>query len=403
MIRSCSRFQNPSTAGTAAALCAAALCMTLPVQAGLTEALTGGKASVDMRLRYESVDQDNALKDADAITLRTRLGYMTGEFGGASAFVEMEDVTVVGDDDYNLPADSPKTHSVIADPDGTEVNQAFLKYAGLPATEIVYGRQRLILDNARFVGNVGWRQNEQTFDGVKLVNTGLPDTALTYAYIYNVNDIVGDEVDSKNHLLNAAYSGLPFGTITGYAYLLEFPDAPMTSNKTLGLRFDGSTDLGGFKLLYTAEYAGQSDYKDGDSAIDADYTLLELGGTVSGVTAKLGYEVLGGDTFSGFETPLATKHAFNGWTDQFLGTPTDGLQDRYVTVGGAIAGVKLLAVYHDFESDDTSADYGTEWGLLAVKKFSDNYSAGIKYGSYSAEDGAYVDTDKLWVWGELKF
>ena len=45
---------------------------------GFTEALTSGKASVNLNLRYESVEQENAVEDASALTLRTLLAYVTG-------------------------------------------------------------------------------------------------------------------------------------------------------------------------------------------------------------------------------------------------------------------------------------------------------------------------------------
>jgi hypothetical protein len=41
-----------------------------------------GRPTVDMRLRFEHVDQSDKVKDADAITIRARLGYLTGEFHG---------------------------------------------------------------------------------------------------------------------------------------------------------------------------------------------------------------------------------------------------------------------------------------------------------------------------------
>lgn len=316
---------------------------------------------------------------------------------------EFVDVTVIGDDDYSLPATpDPKPYSVIADPEGTEVNRVSISYGGFADTTATFGRQRIILDNARFVGNVGWRQNEQTYDAFLVKNTSLSDTTLTYAYLSEVNTITFGETDIEGHLVNASYAGLPIGTITGYGYFLEFPAAPTTSSKTLGVRLSGSQPMGDVTGLYTLEYASQSDYKNGSSLIDADYYLIELGAKFSGVTAKLGYEVLGEDSFSGFETPLATKHAFNGWTDQFLGTPTTGIQDLYVLATTDVAGVKLLGVYHDYEADTGGADYGDEWGLLASKKFGKHYSAGIKYSSYDA-DTFGVDTDKLWLWGGLTF
>ncbi|HSJ49183.1 MAG TPA: hypothetical protein VLA26_10085 [Gammaproteobacteria bacterium] len=371
----------------------------------LIEALKGGSAKVDLRLRYEGVEQDNARKDADAMTLRTRLGYGTGEFQGFSLYGEFEDVSIIGNTKYSVPGGADQSYSIVADPEVSEVNQVYLAYSGIPDTRLQYGLQRIILDNARFVGNVGWRQNEQTFKAFHLVNSTLPDTQLTYAHLNQIHTITGTETDTDTHLLNVRYSGLPVGTLTAYGYFIEFPDSA-ASQKTLGLRLTGSHAPGdGMKLLYALEYAAQSDYKDGNAGIGGKYQLVELGGQYGGMTAKIGYEVLGDDDHIEFQTPLATKHAFNGWTDQFLTTPAGGLEDIYVTLGGMAMGVNLLGVYHDYSSDAGGIDYGSEWGFQAMKKFAKHYQAGLKYSSYSAGDAgtAQVDTDKLWLWGAVAF
>jgi len=368
-----------------------------------TEALTGGTPKLDMRLRYENVNQDNSLKDAEALTLRTRLGYETGKYQEFKAYVEMENVTAVLDDDYNSTKNGKTQYSTVVDPEGTEVNQAYLDFSGLQDTLARAGRQRIILDNARFVGNVGWRQNEQTYTGASINNTSLPDTKLYYAYLDKIQGINGSSTDVHTHLLNASYSGLGFATLTGYGYLVEFIDKPSTSQQTWGVRVDGNTELSSMKLLYTAEFARQSDYKSGNDNINADYRLLELGVSVGGITGKIGYELLGADDAFSFETPLATKHAFNGWSDMFLNTPDGlGLEDRYVQVDGSIVGIKLLGVYHDFQADRGGANFGTEFDLLAAKKFGKHYSAGIKYASYNADTFA-VDTNKFWLWGGIAF
>lgn len=154
----------------------------------IEEAFSSGKASVNMRYRFETVEDDNALDDADAHTLRTRLGFTTGEYKGFKAHADFEVINEGGDYEDNPKAD-PKEFSVVADPKGEELNQAWLSYmAG--DTEIKFGRQRIILDNARFVGNVGWRQNEQTFDGIKFTNTSFEDVAITLAHITQVNTIL---------------------------------------------------------------------------------------------------------------------------------------------------------------------------------------------------------------------
>jgi hypothetical protein len=136
---------------------------------------------------------------------------------------------------------------------------------------------------------------------------------------------------------------------------------------------------------------------------------VEGGVGFKGITGKLGYEVLGSDNGNyGFLTPLATLHAFNGWADQFLLTPDEGLQDLYIAVGGKLVGGKWLIVYHDFSADKPSPtvdDLGSEIDLRYVYPFKKRYKVGIKYAAYSAGDvgAGKVNTDKLWVWMTASF
>lgn len=388
--------------------------VALPATAAdsLEAAILGGKAGLDLRYHYEVVDQAGKAEKAKASTLRTRLNYATDKYLDTSAFIEFDDVTAFGDIKYDdgtvVPSAMPQ-YPVITDPEGTEVNQAFLSYTGLADTTVKYGRQRVVLDNARFIGNVGWRQNEQTYDALTVANTSLKDTAIVYGYVTNVNRIVGEasasgNLDTKTHLINVGYSGLAAGKLTGYGYFLDLTNSPAASNSTLGVRFAGGTKMSdAVKALYTVEYATQSDYKDGASTIDADYNLIELGAEFSGITAMFGYEVLGaGPANTAFATPLATLHAFNGWADKFLGTPKDGLVDTYISIEGKLADVKLQAVYHDFEADRGGASYGSELDLLAVKKFGKHYTLMGKYASYSADTHA-TDTDKFWLMAQAQF
>ncbi len=378
-----------------------------------TEALTGGKASVDMRLRMENVSQDGRDEDANALTLRTRLGYLTGDYEGFKAFAEMTNTSALGDDDYRVPGgpfqkNNPSDYPVVADPELSRINQAWVSYSGIADTSVKMGRQRVILDNARFVGNVGWRQTEQVYDALVVANTSIQDTTLIYGYVTRAYNIFGAEVASRSHLLNASYNGFSFGKITGYAYMLDLgpEDDGSGDSQTLGLSFGGKQALSeDFSLLYNLEFANQSEYADADDGRDANYTKLELGGSFMGVTAKIAQEKLGGDGTYAFQTALATKHAFNGWADTFVvATPGGGLVDNYFSIGGKPMGVKLLAVYHAYASDEGGDDIGTEINLLAAKKFTDNYSAGLKYASYSAEDNSgTADTDKVWLWGQVKF
>ena len=370
------------------------------------EALSGGKVSFSARARYESVEQDNAKKDADAYTIRTTLGYKTGAFHGFSGFVEAEDVTELGSGHFNDKVNGDADYSVVADPDGTEMNQAYLQYNGFD-TEFKFGRQELTYRGApfhRFVGNVLWRQNHQSYDAFTVSNSSIENLTANYAYINKVNSILGSTADMDSHLVNLQYTGLPIGKLEGYGYFLEYEDAAAKSSQTIGLRLSGgqkvSDDL---KVIYTAEYASQDEYKDG-TMDEQGYYLAEIGGKYKGWLAKFSYEMQEGDGTSSFKTPLGTNHAFQGWADTFLSTPNEGLEDMYVTVVGKVLGAKVVAVYHDFETDEGGIDAGDELDLLVAKTFSKHYTVGLKYADYDAGDLAgKVDTEKFWVFGQVKF
>jgi len=374
----------------------------------IADALSSGKASGDFRLRYETVEQDNALKDAKALTLRSRIGYTTSTISHFSGTLEFEDVRVVGGvDQYSAyPWITDKAYSVIADPQVTEVDQVFIQYKTDSASGR-YGRQVIALDNQRFIGHVGWRQDRQTFDAFSAKLTAVENLTVSYAYLFQRNRIFGEEADihSRDHLLNASYK-TAFGTATGYGYLLEEDNASAKSFDTYGVRFNGSAPIGDIKVLYTAEYANQEKTEKGSEKFNADYLLAEAGLSISGITAKLGYEVLGSDNGNyGFSTPLATGHKFNGWADQFLNTPKEGLVDTYASLAGKLAGGKLALIYHEFEADessDTVQDLGSEVDVIYSRGFGKHYNAGIKYAVYRKGD-INTNSDKLWVWVGAKF
>ncbi|MEX2450356.1 MAG: alginate export family protein [Rhodospirillales bacterium] len=382
----------------------------------LIEALTKGKFNVNVRYRYEHVDQDGIGRNANANTLRTRLGYTTGAFHGFSMKVEGENVVALGADRYNSTTNGLSSYPVVADPEETEFNQVYLRYTGLKDTAITGGRQRIIFDNARFVGNVGWRQNEQTFDAAQVNFTGLPKTELSYVYLWKVNRVFSDESVNGNfrmnsHLLNASYDGFGLGKLTAYAYLLDFNRASQSGNstQTYGLRFNGGYKINdNTKLLYALESAHQRDYADNANSINQNYYNGEVGLAFPkvmknlSVTGKIGYEVLEGDGVQAFQTPLATLHAFNGWTDKFLTTPADGIEDLYFKLALNYRGVKVLGVYHDFNADNTDADYGTEWGVSISRKFFKRFLLGLKYADYSAESFA-TDTRKVWLTAQFDY
>jgi hypothetical protein len=376
----------------------------------LSTLITEGKPILDLRYRYEHVDQDNALNNANAQTLRTRAGFQSGKWYGLSALIEADNVSRIGDASYNNTRNGQGDYSVVADPDGSEVNQALLRYDHTYGSAVL-GRQRINLDNQRFIGGVAWRQNEQTYDGALLQLKPLTGLTLSYAYIDTINTIFGPgngrfdtaanpaNIDGHSHLLNAQYVLMPELIASAYQYRLGLDNlaAGSQSSQTTGVRLNGVIS----GISYALEYAKQKDYADNPLKLDSDYYLAELGYTIQGVALKAGHEVLGGASGPGnraFQTPLATKHAFQGWADIFLLTPANGIKDAYLGGSAPLLGGTLAAWYHDYRADRGSSRYGSEidvsyaHAIPGVK----GLVGLVKYAGYNADDVS-VDTDKLWV------
>lgn len=219
----------------------------------ISEAFTSGKAHLNFRYRLETVDQDGLSKDATASTLRTRLNFKTDPYKGFNLFVEMDDVTYLGDTNFaNFRNDKLGVYPVVADPKGTDINQVYFDFKGEKALFRV-GRQRINMDNQRFIGGVGWRQNEQTYDSANLIFTGLTDSVVTYTYTDNVSRIFGPEkgtpakdLEASNHTLHYKYSKDGFGSLVGYGYLLDF--AGFLRHPMLALRICISVSKENFSL-----------------------------------------------------------------------------------------------------------------------------------------------------------
>jgi len=375
--------------------------------ASFAQAIESGKVSFNARLRHEHVDQDALAERADALTLRARLGYTTAAYQGFQAMVEAEHVTALVDD-YADGVTANPGYPVVADPEVTEVNQAWLAYTTGSAKGTL-GRQRLVLDNTRFIGDVAWRQDQQTVDAFTLQDKTIDQLTFTYAYLWRINRVFGDELDwdSDSHVIHAAYAGLPYGTLTGYGYLLDF-DAPAgarpQSTATYGVSFVGSAPLSDtVKLTYRAEVATQTEY--GASALDyrADYYVGELGAAWKTFNVTAGYEVLGSDNGQGFRTPLATLHAFNGWADVFLTTPGAGLRDTYIKVAANLpASLQLLAFYHRFDADRGGARFGDEIDLQLVRRLTKTLSLTAKAALFDGKPG-FADRDKVMLQADYAF
>lgn len=396
---------------SAAVLTLASLLATAAIgaePASLADAVAHSKVSLNARLRYEGVQQTGLL-DADALTLRTRLGVTTAKFQGWQFSAEGENVAAFDGDAYNqsgLNAAAAR-RAVVADPETTELNQLWLAYT-FDKTTATLGRQKLILDNARFVGDVGWRQNQQTFDALVVQDKSLKNTTLTYAYLDQINRVFSrrhaqGKWESDSHVLNAAYTDATLGTVTGYAYLLDFDNSAANSCATYGVSLVGAQKLSDtLKFTYRAELATQSDYGSSTLNYSALYHCFEAGLAGKPGSVTLGHELLGSDNNVGFKTPLATLHAFNGWADLFLATPAAGLRDVYVKGTAALPqAVALTAFYHWFEAAKGGADFGTETDVMLSRKFGKFVTATAKFADFRRDSAAFANVRKVWL--QLEF
>jgi hypothetical protein len=376
----------------------------------MATAIKSGDASFGVRYRYEQVDQDGIDDEARASTARLRFNYKTGKWNNWSGFFEFDHVFNVLLTDFNSGAGtSPNKageYPVVADPDGSDLNQLYLDYSSDPAWKWRIGRQRILLDNQRFVGGVGWRQNEQTYDAFSLTTTAAKNTTLFYSYIGQVRRIFGQTVSAGHnnvdtHLLNAKVKINDNWAVTPYVYLIDNKDVLAFSTSTLGARIAGSIPVGEGKIALLGEFATQSDTGDAPVDFDADYSHLTASwSNDGGLSIGVGFESLGGSSDPGeaFRTPLATLHAFNGWADKFLTTPDSGLDDSYVTVKFAAGKWNFTGVYHDFAEETGGDGIGTEFDLSAARKLSSRYGLLLKGAFFSADSGATLtDTDKFWL------
>jgi len=361
----------------------------------IAAAISGGDASIALRYRYEYVNQDDATgnTEANASTLKTRITYKTLPYKKLTGTLEFDSNSTIIEDGYNDTLGANPGNAVVADPTYSEINQAYLEYAAPAETTVRYGRQRITLDNQRFVGGVAWRQNEQTYDAISIINKSLPETTIQAAHLFNVNSIFGTNSGQGDQLINVNNKSIDGLSLTAYAYLIE------DNTDTLGLRASGNIKLEEASLLYTAEYATQE--VDNISETDIDYFNVEVGVQVSGITAKLGLESLGSEDNIGFSTPLGTKHKFNGWADKFLATPAGGLDDTYLSISSKELGPKVAVAFHQFDENEGSTDFGSEVDLVVTQKFDENYSGVLKLASYSEGDSGTGKTDTSKVWLQL--
>lgn len=383
-------------------------------QNSIVDAIKNGKPIIDIRYRYEHKSQDGFFESAYSNTVRTRIGYETGEIYNFKFLVEFENVTSIGDEHFNSTTNGRTEFPVIVDPDSTEINRAQVMFAGIEKTPITIGRQRVSLNNHRFIGAVDFRQNQQTFDAARISSTIIENLTVEYMYISRVHRVFGNdspigEFDSNSHVFSAAYDAGSIGVFKVYGVLLDLDEAPGLSSETWGLRYEKLITVDkerAINLRIVGEYASQKDYASNPIDYSEDYIHGEVSLHVDQFAGTIGYEELGGDGVVGFSTPLATLHKFQGFADVFLMTPAAGLEDMYGTLSYAwedlpvVDNIQVFTTFHRFEGAIGKLDFGSEFDAGLVVHFKKHWSAELKGADY---DGAGAFADRRLLWVSLRF
>ena len=240
----------------------------------LLDAIMQGKPLTSFRLRYENVGQDgNApvltparpLEDANAITLRSLIGWQTAPFHNFSFTAQLINVSKLEDNfndstpatgSLNAASNQPNklAYAKVVDPDYTGVNQLYVDWTGIKNTKLRLGRQQVNLDNVRFIGDIGFRQVMQVFDGASVLNKSIPDTEVYLAHFESVQQINTKlRTNGALDIANIKYRISPTESVVGYGYLSSFNDLGFgnvwfggttnaganQSNQVFGLRLDG--------------------------------------------------------------------------------------------------------------------------------------------------------------------
>jgi Alginate export len=379
-------------------------------------------ATINSRYKFENIDDNSKAEEDNISTLRTRIGLQTAEFSGLSSYFEFENTTLLGSANFDNHTNNKPSYHTTNDAVNNEIHQFYVNYKAPLNNEIRLGRQEMSLDDRRFVGNSGWAQNGQSFDGIKITNTILPYLKATYAHLNRVIRNRGIYADGSfynmdTNLLNLNFTAL--NNVDGFTvnlipflYSIQIDEDQTLSSNTVGLRSEIKkkiSDVTSVQLLL--EGATQKDFDKNPNSYELGYYRIEPKMTFGNFTVAVGMKVFEGNRVSSFQTPLASQHGFHGWSDMITRIPVNGLSDKHIEVSYNIPadykceilkGTKFTVAYFNEDSDDNSQSYGKEYNFEIVKTINKKYAVGLKYADYKSE-GLFADTQKATITFEIKF
>jgi hypothetical protein len=372
------------------------------------QALAGGSAWVELRPRWNHIEESDKPENASGGTVRAVAGWRSAPWHGLRVALEGIHADHWGAKRFNDdPADIPiSPYPLLPDPRHTGLNRAYVEFTGEEGVTARLGRQRVALDNQRWVSDNDFRQVPQLFDGVTLEYAGIASTRLTAGYYRQLRSTSGETDDVRLTVANAAWNPRPGHTLGAFAYFHDQPaTAPFTglpdeSYRVYGVRAEGvAARFEAMEVPYIVELARQRPYAGGDSRIDARYWRVGAGLSTQRWTVRADYEVRGSnDGLYGLQIPLTDFYAFNGWTLKWFTVAREGLRDGWITGRLAVGKLTLYAEAHRFRSDFGSLDFGRELDAGATWEILPNAVLRLQHARYdSGSDRDYADIRKTWL------
>lgn len=273
------------------------------------------------------------------------------------------------------------------------IHEAWAEVKLFDKVSLKAGRQELVYDDSRILGNVAWAQQGRAHDLALLKYQGNFEAHLGLAY-YENSIRTNNNFDGAN-----AYKALQFIWLhqqfdrTGLSFLilnngvaqLQGTKQKIVYSQTIGSHLKtGLTDE--LSLNANLYYqTGKLAIQNGTKTLAAFNLMLEAVYKTGDLNWTLGYEVLSGnqpsDTtrITAFNPLYGTNHKFNGYMDYFyVGNHLNsaGLQDAYLKGSlnkkrwNASADVHLFLAHQPF-NDQTAGMLGTELDLNWNYKLSD--------------------------------
>lgn len=346
----------------------------------------------EYRHGYKTLFPDNA-DPATFVSQRTRLnfGYKTEKL---HFYLSPQDVRVWGD--------VPQLN--LADENGFSLHQAWAEIELVSDLSLKIGRQEIVYDDQRFLGNVDWAQQGRSHDAA-ILKFETNNTKLHFGAAYNQD---GESL-TGNILTQSTYKSLQYMWLhkdfskinasflilnNGLQYIDEIDETKNDTrySQTAGIHLKAGLEK--FKFSSNLYYQFGKDVS--NNSLDAYLVSLEARySATENLKFGLGGELLSGNEYGtpndgknkAFNPLYGTNHKFNGFMDYFyVGNHIDnvGLIDIFGNASYSFNSKSSVIVnFHKFfaasEIDtDVSKDLGFEIDL--VTSHSINNFVGVKAG-----------------------